>query len=121
MLRPGYFLEWDDFPYPPSLRRDGKYFGEVWMTVAFAPARDGRRHTARPTSMLISASIGPKNRARRGWSSRSRYLWAWFRPSTRTQDCFTSPIRWKSCAVGLRFAPIMEIGGRRASGAIAGG
>src|SRR6185437_16312607 len=24
-------------PYPPSLRRNGKYFGEVWMTVAFAP------------------------------------------------------------------------------------
>ena len=42
MLRPGYFLEWDDFPYPPSLRRDGKYFGEVWMTVAFAPARGAR-------------------------------------------------------------------------------
>lgn len=42
VLRPGYFLEWDDFPYPPSLRRDGRYFGEVWMTVAFAPARGGR-------------------------------------------------------------------------------
>ena len=42
MLRPGYFLEWDDFPYPPSLKRDGKYFGEVWMTVAFAPARGER-------------------------------------------------------------------------------
>jgi serine protease AprX len=42
MLRPGYFLEWDDFPYPPSLRRDGKYFGEIWMTVAFAPARGAR-------------------------------------------------------------------------------
>jgi serine protease AprX len=42
VLRPGYFLEWDDFPYPPSLRRDGKYFGEVWMTVAFAPARGAR-------------------------------------------------------------------------------
>ncbi|MGD1098109.1 MAG: S8 family serine peptidase [Bryobacteraceae bacterium] len=42
MLRPGYFLEWDDFPYPPSLRRDGKFFGEVWMTVAFAPARGAR-------------------------------------------------------------------------------
>lgn len=41
-LRPGYFLEWDDFPYPPSLRRDGRYFGEVWMTVAFAPARGAR-------------------------------------------------------------------------------
>jgi serine protease AprX len=42
VLRPGYFLEWDDFPYPASLRRDGRYFGEVWMTVAFAPARGAR-------------------------------------------------------------------------------
>ena len=42
VLRPGYFLEWNDFPYPPSLRRDGKYFGEIWMTVAFAPARGAR-------------------------------------------------------------------------------
>ena len=42
VLRPGYFLEWDDFPYPPSLRRDGKYFGEIWMTVAFSPSRGAR-------------------------------------------------------------------------------
>ena len=42
VLRPGYFLEWDDFPYPPSLKVDGKYFGEIWMTVAFAPARGAR-------------------------------------------------------------------------------
>ena len=42
VLRPGYFLEWDDFPYPSSLRRNGRYFGEVWMTVAFAPARGAR-------------------------------------------------------------------------------
>ena len=41
-LRPGYFLEWDDFPYPASLRRDGRYFGQIWMTVAFSPARGGR-------------------------------------------------------------------------------
>lgn len=41
-LRPGYFLEWDDFPYPASLHREGRYFGEVWMTVAFAPARGAR-------------------------------------------------------------------------------
>ncbi|SEO46718.1 Subtilase family protein [Nitrosospira multiformis] len=41
-LRPGYFLEWDDFPYPPSLKRNGKYFGEVWMTLAFGPARGAR-------------------------------------------------------------------------------
>jgi serine protease AprX len=42
VLRPGYFLEWDDFPYPSSLRRNGRYFGEIWMTVAFAPARGAR-------------------------------------------------------------------------------
>lgn len=41
-LRPGYFLEWDDFPYPQSLRRGGRMFGEIWMTVAFAPARGAR-------------------------------------------------------------------------------
>jgi hypothetical protein len=41
-LRPGYYLEWDDFPYPASLSRDGRYFGEIWMTVAFAPTRGGR-------------------------------------------------------------------------------
>jgi len=42
VLRPRYFLEWNDFPYPPSLKRDGKFYGEVWMTVAFAPARGAR-------------------------------------------------------------------------------
>lgn len=46
VLRPGYFLEWDDFPYPASLRRHilgkNRYFGEIWMTVAFAPARGAR-------------------------------------------------------------------------------
>jgi serine protease AprX len=42
VLRPGYFLEWRDFPYPPSLCRDGKYFGEIWMTVAFSPTRGAR-------------------------------------------------------------------------------
>jgi len=42
VLRPGYYLEWDDFPYPPSLIKDGRYYGEIWMTVAFAPARGAR-------------------------------------------------------------------------------
>lgn len=42
VLRPGYYLEWDDFPYPASLTRDGRFFGEIWMTVAFSPARGGR-------------------------------------------------------------------------------
>lgn len=38
-LRPGYFLEWDNFPYPPSLYRNGRFFGDISMTLAFAPAR----------------------------------------------------------------------------------
>jgi len=42
VLRPGYYLEWDDFPYPASLRRNSRFFGQVWMTVAFAPARGAR-------------------------------------------------------------------------------
>ena len=39
-LWPGNYLEWIDFPYPPSLKQNGRYFGEIWMTLAFAPARD---------------------------------------------------------------------------------
>lgn len=42
VLRPGYFLEWDDFPFPPSLKRDGRYFGDIWMTIAFSPSRNAR-------------------------------------------------------------------------------
>ena len=41
-LRSGYYLEWNDFPYPPSLHRNGRYFGEIWMTVAFSPSRGGQ-------------------------------------------------------------------------------
>ncbi|MBK8324821.1 MAG: hypothetical protein IPL06_19590 [Betaproteobacteria bacterium] len=41
-LRPGFYLEWDDFPYPQSLQKNGRMFGEIWMTVAFAPARGDR-------------------------------------------------------------------------------
>ena len=44
-LRPSFFLEWVDFPYPPSLQRGGRYYGEIAMTVAFAPARSGRYGT----------------------------------------------------------------------------
>jgi serine protease AprX len=41
-LRSGYYLEWENFPYPPSLFRNGRYFGDVSMTVAFAPSRGGK-------------------------------------------------------------------------------
>jgi hypothetical protein len=27
VLRPGCYLEWDDFPYPDSLKRSGRYYG----------------------------------------------------------------------------------------------
>lgn len=57
VLRPGYFLEWDDFPYPSSLRRDGRYFGEVWMTIAFAPAR-GLRWGSEYCETHIDAHFG---------------------------------------------------------------
>ncbi|MHA3771639.1 S8 family peptidase [Verrucomicrobiota bacterium sgz303538] len=40
VLRPGYFLEWDNFPYPDSLIKEGKYRGEIWMTLAYPPARN---------------------------------------------------------------------------------
>jgi serine protease AprX len=40
VMRPGFFLEWDNFPYPESLT-DGKRFrGEIWMTLAYTPARN---------------------------------------------------------------------------------
>lgn len=57
VLRPGYFLEWDDFPYPPSLRRAGRYYGEIWMTVAFAPAR-GTRWGTEYCETHIDAHLG---------------------------------------------------------------
>ena len=41
-LRPGFFLEWDNFPYPRCLQKDGRFYGEVWMTIAFAPTRGAR-------------------------------------------------------------------------------
>ncbi len=56
-LRPGYFLEWIDFPYPPSLCRGGRYFGEVWMTVAFSPSR-GARWGAEYCETHIEAHMG---------------------------------------------------------------
>ena len=56
-LRPGYYLEWDDFPYPGSLMRGGRYFGEIWMTVAFAPAR-GERWGSEYCETHIDAHFG---------------------------------------------------------------
>lgn len=57
VLRPGFDLEWDYFPYPESLTRNGRYFGEIWMTVAFAPAR-GERWGSEYCETHIDAHFG---------------------------------------------------------------
>lgn len=56
-LRTGYFLEWDHFPYPNSLQRNGRFFGEVWMTLAFSPTR-GSRWGAEYCETHIDAHLG---------------------------------------------------------------
>ncbi|MDR2602044.1 MAG: S8 family peptidase [Spirochaetaceae bacterium] len=38
----GNYLELFDFPYPKSLIRNGKYFGEICMTLAYNPLLDQR-------------------------------------------------------------------------------
>ncbi len=42
VLSPGLHCEWDDFPYPRSLIHGDRYFGQVSMTVAYAPRRGAR-------------------------------------------------------------------------------
>ena len=39
-IRPGYYLEWDKLPYPESLTKNGKFRGEIWMTLAYPPLRN---------------------------------------------------------------------------------
>ena len=39
-LRPGYYLEWDNFPFPASLKANGKYRAEISMTIAYPPVRN---------------------------------------------------------------------------------
>ena len=57
MLSPGLFCEWDDFPYPGSLIRGGRYFGQISMTVAYAPRR-GARWGAEYCETNIDAKFG---------------------------------------------------------------
>lgn len=38
----GFYLEMFDFPFPKSLIRNGKYFGEIFMTLAYNPDLDER-------------------------------------------------------------------------------
>lgn len=56
-LRPGHYLDWKDFPYPDSLSRNGRYFGNIWMTVAFSPAR-GAKWGSEYCETHITASFG---------------------------------------------------------------
>ena len=56
-LRPRHYLEWDQFPYPPSLTKNGKYFGEIWMTLVFSPAR-GQQWGTEYCETHISAHLG---------------------------------------------------------------
>lgn len=74
VLRPGFFLEWDDFPYPPSLTTDGKFFGEIWMTVAFAPVR-GPRWGSEYCETHIDALFGVfyEQRSRKTGETTTRY------------------------------------------------
>lgn len=41
-IRRGRHLELIDFPYPPSLIRNGKYYGEVTMTLVYEPPLDAK-------------------------------------------------------------------------------
>jgi hypothetical protein len=41
-IQPGTYLEMFDFPYPPSLVRNGKYYGTIGMTLAYSPELDHR-------------------------------------------------------------------------------
>lgn len=41
-IRRGRHLELIDFPYPPSLIRNGKYYGEITMTLVYEPPLDAR-------------------------------------------------------------------------------
>ena len=105
VLRPGYFLEWDDFPYPPSLRRDGKYFGEIWMTVAFAPAR-GSRWGTEYCEAHIDAHFGvyrTQKSRKTGQVKPTPIFVGLVPPEHRTQDSSTSLIKLRSCASGPLF------------------
>jgi serine protease AprX len=56
-LRPGYFLEWDDFPFPASLRQGNRYTGEIWMTLAYPPHRN-HQYGSEYCETHIDASFG---------------------------------------------------------------
>lgn len=56
-LRPGYFLEWDDFPFPASLRNGSRYTGEIWMTLAYPPHRN-HQYGSEYCETHIDASFG---------------------------------------------------------------
>ena len=62
-LRTGNYLEWDDFPYPDCLKSNGKFHGEISMTLAFSPAR-GASWGAEYCETHIEANFGVYHRRR---------------------------------------------------------
>lgn len=81
-LRPGYYLEWDDFPYPDSLRRNGKYYGDIWMTVAFAPMR-GSQWGTEYCETHIEAHCGVYNKKRSRDTGEEKFVFKGLVPPER--------------------------------------
>ena len=62
-IKQGEHLELYDFPYPESLLRDGKWFGEISMTLAYDPPLDpnfGQEYCR----VNINASLGTYERSK---------------------------------------------------------
>ncbi|MDR2202973.1 MAG: S8 family peptidase [Nitrososphaerota archaeon] len=53
----GLYWEMPDFPFPQSLIRDGKYYGEIGMTLVYAPPLD-ERYGKEYCRINIDASFG---------------------------------------------------------------
>lgn len=57
-LRGGVKFIWDDFPYPDCLiNENGKFIGEIWMTLAYPPKR-GKQWGSEYCETHVSASFG---------------------------------------------------------------
>lgn len=57
-IKQGKMLEMIDFPYPQSLIRDGKYYGEIFMTLVYNPVLD-KNYGVNYCRSNIDASFGP--------------------------------------------------------------
>jgi len=57
-IQQGKMLEMIDFPYPKSLIRNGKYYGEIFMTLVYNPMLD-KNYGVNYCRSNIDASFGP--------------------------------------------------------------